>query len=164
LWRWGFVVIEAKVTGVGDLRKVARRIEEGGGPVMRRELSKALRRATEPAKRDVRAAALAVLPKRGRLAGIVARATISTRTSLRGPNPSVRMTGRWSGHDLARIDRGDLRHPVFADSATPRSEWTWVSQKVPAGFWTKTLRAHARRTQHDVTFAVREVSRMVVHG
>lgn len=152
-------MFDVSVSGQRDLRRLAERLHQAGSPVgIRREVTKALNKATEPAKDAVAQSALDILPHSGGLAELVASARISTRTTLRGSNPSVRLTGRLSGHDLRAIDRGRLRHPVFGNRGA------WVTQNVPPGFWTKPLERNARRTRLEVVFAMRAVARMVTRG
>lgn len=151
-------MISVDVSGRKQLAELAERINAAADRGIRRELTKALNESTEPAKDAVRQSALDLLPKSGGLAALVAASRISTRTSLRGRNPSVRITQRLAGHDLKAIDRGRLRHPVFGNRST------WVSQTVPAGYWTTPMERNARRTRREVVFAMQRVSRMVARG
>lgn len=148
--------MDLKVGGMGQLERVARLCNEAADRGIRRKVTKALNEATEPAKDEIRKATDR-LPQRGGLGELVANAKISTRTQLKGRNPSVRMTDRWSGHDLRRIDAGRVRHPV------PNSG-THVNQKVPPGFWSDTLKRQRRNVQRRVIFAMEDVAHMVTRG
>lgn len=149
-------MLDLQVSGMGQLTRIAKLCNEAGDKTIRREVTKALKVATEPVKADVRRATDR-LPQRGGLGAQVAAARITTRTSLRGNNPSIRLTDRWSGHDLRRIDAGILRHPVPGTKK-------WVNQKVAPGFWSDPIRARSRQTRVAVIFAMKNVARMVARG
>jgi hypothetical protein len=150
-------VIIVDVSGRRQLEALARRLDAAADRGIRRELTKAMNTATEPAKDAVRASALSVLPKSGGLAELVAAARISTRTTLRSTGPSVRMIQTSPGHDLKAIDRGRVRHPVFYKK-------TWVNQEVPPGYWTVPMEKNAVRTRRNIVFGMQRISRMVAGG
>lgn len=145
------------MTGQGQLARVAELCRDAE-PATRRAVSKALRVSSEPMKEEVREAARSTLPRKGGLNDLIASSRITTRTSLRGGNPSVKLTGKLSGHDLRAIDRGRLAHPVFGNKGV------WVTQSVPPGFWTKTMKRERVRNRRAIVFALEDVSRMVAGG
>jgi hypothetical protein len=151
-------VITVQMNGQRELAQLAKRLKAAGDKGIRRELTKAFNEATEPAKDEVRASALDVLPRAGGLAERVASARVSTRTRLTGSSPSVKLTQRIKGYDLKVIDKGWVRHPVHGHRGS------WVNQQVPEGYWRKPMRLTAARTEREVILAMRRVSRMIARG
>jgi len=104
------------------------------GKVFRRELLAGIRAAAAPAPQAVKASARSLLPKSGGLNEYVASSRIGVRTRLTGKAVGVRIAGSKGVHNLRRLDRGFVRHPVFG---------RWVAgvddQEIPEGWFTKPL-------------------------
>lgn len=144
--------MDIRVTsGAETLATVSKRLKDIGDRALKNELARNIRAVTKPVIADLRQAALRTLPREGGLAARVAGSKIGTRTTTTGNNVGVRIVAR-SGYDLDAIDRGTLRHPVFG---TDR----WVTQSVPAGWWSKTLKADEAKVREAVINAVETIGR-----
>lgn len=109
-----------KVSGGQSIERAAGRLASASRGGLKRDLEPAAKRGTRNVERYFRANALARMPKRGGFARDLAKARIRTSRI----NFGVRLTVE-SPHDLGRIERGRLRHPVYGDTDV------WVSQEVP---------------------------------
>jgi len=134
---------EIRVTGANRLAAVAARVKQTGDKDLRRELFRGIQRATKPARAEVKANATRVLPTSGGLAQVVARSRVSTKTRMRGQQVGVRITGQ-SDMDIASINRGRLRHPLFGDRGH------WYSQQVRPGFFTEPLERMAPQVRAEL--------------
>lgn len=105
-------MIGVEVRASRDLQIVARRLKEAGDRGLKAEARKGLRAAAKPVVNAAKEAARTELPHRGGLNEWVADSLYGVRTLL-GPNPRVRIVGQKKGHDLADVDKGRIRHPVF---------------------------------------------------
>jgi hypothetical protein len=75
-----------------------------------------------------------------------------------GKNPSVRLTGKRKSKtgkqsDLAAIDKGRVRHPVFGNRKV------WVVQQVRPGFFSRPTDAAAERVRHEVFAVIDDIDR-----
>jgi hypothetical protein len=123
---------------------------------LRRELYKGLQRAARPAKDAAREGA-SRLPQRGGLAARVAGARFSVRATA-GRNPRVRITATEAGRgkvNLASLDRGRLRHPLFGDRGH------WFSQAVPPQWFSGPIAARADAVRAELEQAVTAVERFI---
>lgn len=112
-----------------------------------------IRGITAPAIEAVRKSAMDTLPKQGGLNQWVADAVIKAQI-LTGPKTAgVSIRARKTGHDLATINRGAVRHPVYG---------TWragvPSQPVQRGFFNKPLDALAPAVEGLFLAAMTETS------
>ena len=102
------------------------------------QLSKNLQQVDEDAVADemealkpaVRRSAQTTLPARGGLARKIASSDLKVqrrtgRVSLRATNAS----------NIRRMNEGTVRHPVFARANQTRSQWRWVDQRIPKGWF-----------------------------
>ena len=149
--------VDVRIIGSEQLEDIGRRLKEAGDKNLRRELLRGMNRATKPAKQAVKEAALRELPARGGLNRVIASARVSTRTRAGGRNPAVFLTGTKSGHDLRSINRGRLRHPVFGN------DW-WVSQTIPAGWWSRTLTEQGPEIRREVVNVLDDMARRLARG
>jgi hypothetical protein len=129
-----------------------------GGKLLQRELNKALREAAKPLIPRVQESARSTLPAGGGLAERVASSKIRAQvTSGRDPGVVIRASGR----KRRELDQGRLRHPVYARPNQTRSEWTWVSQSVPSGWFTDPLRRAAPGVRPHLLAALEETARKI---
>ncbi|MFE2041677.1 hypothetical protein ACFXAZ_12235 [Streptomyces sp. NPDC059477] len=167
-----------QITGTGQLVMLSRRLRAAGGPRLRQNLARRLRRAAEPLHRDlqqaIRTQPLAsegrkrnrdgriphggpsptTRPFRAMLAGGV-------RISVRqGASPGARVWMDWTQLEPGttgvpkQVNEGRLRHPVFGN----RSRWAtqWAR---PAGWWTRTVQAGTPRMRAEVERVLGDVRR-----
>lgn len=112
-------------------------------PVLKRELSKRIRQATEPLKAEIAASALAKLPKAGGLAQLIAESKTTTTVTLAGNKTGVRLRTR-SPRSIKTIDQGKVRHPVYGNRKV------WVDEDVKPDFWTEPV----EKSKPEITAAV----------
>ena len=118
--------IHLEVRDVG-LQQIIKRLRNAG---VEREVESAFRRAARPMAEAARQGALDTLPRGGGLAREIARTKFSTTVRISGNNVVAQIIGR-SRHDLAALDRGRDRHPVFGDRAV------WVTQSITPGWFSR---------------------------
>lgn len=146
---------DLRIEGADQLRDLSKLLKETGDKALRKELMRGIQRGGKKMKPHVRVAALRELPKKGGLNEFVADAKVSVRTRS-GKNAGVRLVGAKKGHDLAAIDRGRLRHPVFGRG--------WVNQSIEPGWWSKTLPDHADEVRAEIVTALDDVARRLARG
>ncbi len=114
---------DVEIRGVEDFQILARRIRtHADRKALQRELNAGLNRVSKPVREDMKASVPASLPSRGGLASLIHRKTsISARTRAGGRFAGVRLVAQAKGSDIASLNRGRLRHPVFGTRA-------WVNQ------------------------------------
>jgi len=127
-----------------------------------RELLEQLREGTSAPLRAIipslRASARATLPQRGGLAGVVATSRFDVRIRYGGRSPGVQLVGT-NAIQIRRLDRGLLRHPVYARG--PRQDWRWVRQRVPSGWFTNPTDDARPRIARAVGDALQAVAEQV---
>lgn len=97
-----------KVSGGQSIERAASRLASASRGGLKRDLERATKRGTRNVERYFRANALAKMPKRGGFAHELAKARIRTSRI----NFGVRLTME-SPHDMRKLERGQLRHPVY---------------------------------------------------
>lgn len=149
--------VELRVEGAAQFEKVAHRLKDLGDKDLTKALRQGIKKATEPIRLDVQQAATRDLPKRGGLNRWVAASNFSVSTTT-GKTPRVRLTGKRKNaggkqSDLAALDRGQLRHPVFGNRKV------WVLQQVRPGWFSKTVNSDIDNVRSEVNAAVEDVAR-----
>lgn len=159
-----------RITGTGQLLELSRRLRAAGGPRLKANLARRVRRAAEPLRNDlqqtIRTLPIQAPPRRSGGRGGTSptsrplRATIadSIRISVRtGGNPGARV---WIDRaslpaDLRNmptvINSGRIRHPVFGNRKR------WVEQSAPPLWWDKTVRKHTPRMTAEVARVLNDV-------
>ncbi|MGW0131890.1 hypothetical protein [Streptomyces sp. NPDC003299] len=160
-----------QILGTGQLIEVSRRLRAAGGPRLRQNAARRIRRAAEPLQRDLQQAIRGVqLPGSGRkVRGGPSPTTRPLRATLAG---AVRISVRSGANPGARVwlDRsrlpedlrnmptvindGRVRHPVFGN----RKRWTtqWAR---PTGWWSRTVEAGTPRMRAEVERILGDVRR-----
>ncbi|ODA69511.1 hypothetical protein [Streptomyces sp. AVP053U2] len=164
--------------GTGQLVTLSRRLRAAGGPRLRQNFSRRIRRAAEPLHKDLQKAVQTLpLQSEGR------KRNRDGRMPHGGPSPtsrpfrqmlagSVRISVRQGASPGARIwiDRsriepkarnvlnqinatGRLRHPVFGNRRR------WANQRSQAGWWTRRVQAGTPRMRAEVERVLRDVRR-----
>lgn len=160
-----------QLLGTGQLVTLSRRMRQAGGPRLRQNLGRRVRRAAEPLQRDLQQAIRTVqLPGPGRKtrggpspttrplrASIAGAVRISVR---QGANPGARVwidRGRLPA-DLRNmpwvIENGRVRHPVFGNRRRWATQWAR-----PTGWWSRTVAAGTPRMRAEVERVLRDVRR-----
>jgi hypothetical protein len=112
-------------------------------PEIRKELLAGIRKVGKPAIADIRAET-ATLPQRGGFGPGIAAAKFGVRTTTHGKRAGVRIQGRQSGHDIAGIELGLIRKPLFGNRSS------WHSQPVRAGFFSRPILEQRPRMQKEI--------------
>jgi hypothetical protein len=114
------------VNGTAEFRELGRKLKAAADKDLPDEIYSTVRDAMTPLQGDIRRSAVAVLPRRGGLGALIAQSPISI-----GKRPGGISLKGSSGHDIAAMDRGRLRHPLFGDRRH------WYTQPVAVGWWSK---------------------------
>lgn len=146
---------DLRIEGTEQLERVARRLKDLGDGELRKELYRAIQRATKPLKAKAKDAALRDLPQRGGLNKWVASSKFSTRTRGGGRNPGVKIVAKKGTHDLRALDRGRLRHPVYGNRRV------WVNQSVKPGWFSKSMEDGAPDVRRELLGVLEDVARQV---
>lgn len=115
-----------EIRATGSLEALAKDLK-GADKQLRRNLLANLRTAGKPVVTEMKKNLRTDMPQRGGLARDLGRAKIGVRTKTSGKSAGVRIEASHSQHDLAAVEAGLIRHPVFGRKGP------WVTQKVPAG-------------------------------
>ena len=140
--------ISIDVTEVG-LSALITRLRNAG---VERELEVALRRAARPMADVARQGARDTLPRKGGLAEVIAATKFSTTVRISGNNVVAQVIGR-SRHDLAALDRGRDRHPVFGNRKV------WVNQRITPGWFSRSERTAEAIAMKAMEAAAERVAR-----
>lgn len=128
----GFVEVEG-ADKLALLGKAVRKL--GSDRTILKHLTKRVKKLGAPIRAELKASAVATLPRRGGLGVWVAKSRINVTVRRGADTAGVSITeGRNSAggrSDLRRINAGTTRHPYFGK----RSHW--YPQRVNAGFATK---------------------------
>ena len=143
-----------EVTGADDFLRLSKALKAAGRTELRKGLNKGLREAAKPLIKDVKAAALRDLPKRGGLAKQVASSPIRAQVRTGTQTAGVRITGK--GQGLRGTNRGKVRHPVFGHRDR------FVEQDVKPGWFDKTLQQGAPRVRPFLEQAMQDVADRIV--
>lgn len=154
--------IDARVDGP-DLGAFARRLKQAGRTDLKRELTRAIRRAVKPVIADLKEQALAIPAVGQRSTGLRARIAAAIRTEIRtGANRSgvrVKVDRSKMGDQAslpAAFDKDRLRHPVFGN----REEW--VTQLTHSeGWFSRTSTRRAPAIRRAIEQAMADVARQI---
>ena len=165
----------AGIEGARDLERLYLRVRAVGDNELRKELLRGIRVAVKPLPVAIKAAAKSDLPSSGGLGASIARSSITSRTRTSSSShgeAGVRLIGQKEREasksarrgkkgkakpparylDIASLDRGRLRHPLFGNRER------WFSQQVKPGFWTNTINERADEIQRDLVQVLDDVA------
>lgn len=144
------------VRGAEQFRELGRRLKEAGdeGGVLRRELLRSIRDATELLPEEIVASALNTLPRRGGLAARVAASKISRSTKLTGARAGVKITAENKDH-INVMDQGFVRHPLFGNRSR------WYREAVKPGWWSKPIEARGPRAKELIEEAMQKTKESI---
>ncbi|TXS20205.1 hypothetical protein EAO70_09335 [Streptomyces sp. adm13(2018)] len=167
-------VRSVQITGTGQLLDLSRRLRHAGGPRLRANLQRRVRRAAEPLHRDMQQT-IRNLPIRAepRKAGSRGGASPTSRPLRATIAAAVRISVRTSSTPGARVwvDRsalpsdlesmplvmnnptGRIRHKVFGNRKR------WVNQWTTPLWWDKTVAHHTPRMRAEVERVLADVRR-----
>ena len=139
-----------------SLAAVAGRLREIGEGGLARELTAAVRRATDPVPAAVHARVQEEMPHRGGYAATLdADLAISRHVFTGGDQARVIITAeaRAKKRKLRRLDAGFLTHPLFGDREH------WYTQPVTPGWFEAAVLADAPRIRDEINRALDDVAR-----
>lgn len=154
---------DVRITGLDDVAALTRALRKMGEKDVPKQLREAGKRIGEPAAQLIADAAVEVLPHKGGLnVWVGSRVKSSTLVKLSGKNVGIRIKTRHRGKtglsDLAAINRGKVRHPLFGDTDH------WYLTNVPAGFVGHALEPIRDTAEEEFLAAVDEIIRSYAAG
>lgn len=147
-----------KVEGGDEMKKVAKALKQAGDKELSREFSRGMSRAVKPLMQMVKVSAPLFLPDRY---AAELSASLRGRTKRRmGKNPRLELVGsartkQGKKRDLASLNRGRLRHPLYGDRGH------WFDQKVRKDWWTHPLISGAPIARREVERSMGEVAKKI---
>lgn len=165
-----------QISGTGQLIELSRRLHAAGGPRLKQNMQRRIRRAAEPLRTDMQQT-IRNLPINAepRKAGSRGGPSPTSRPLRATVAEAVRLSVRTSGTPGARVwvDRaslpsdlrnmpwvlnssnGRIRHPVFGNKKR------WVNQWTTPLWWDKVVRAHQPRMRAEVSRVLDDVRRQL---
>lgn len=144
--------------GAEQFYRLSKALKAAGEKDLRNELNRRIRIAARPVIADIRAAAIAGLPREGGLGTFISKKQhrVVTRT---GRNPGVGI--RINKQDPRLDTEGRLGHPVFnrRDKAGKR---VYVVQQVRPGVLSEGFQSAAPRVRDDIVAAINSVQDEIV--
>lgn len=129
--------------------QAARALRQAGDKKLRASWAAAIRAASKPAGAAVLESAGRELPQRGGLGRRVAASKITVQAAAMRAAVSLR-----SPNDLAAIDSGVLRHPVFARKGKHAA---WIAQAVRPGAFRRPFDEQAPAVRQQILAATGDV-------
>ncbi|MFC7892681.1 hypothetical protein [Streptomyces sp. NPDC057381] len=162
-----------QILGTGQLIQLSRRMRRAGGPRLRQNFSRRIRRAAEPLHKDLQQAIRRQpLVSEGRKAGKRGGPSPTTRPLRATLAQGIRISVRSGSSPGARIwidksrlpddvknmpwviNDGRVRHPVFGNRKRWATQWAR-----PSGWWTKTITNGTPRMSAEVNRVLGDVRR-----
>ena len=143
-----------EVRGAEQLAEVGKRIKTADATVLRQELRRNLRAVVKPIKPLVQASLRAGLPKKGHLNTFMGNASVGARVRTEGRDVGVRIVAGKKGHNLRKLDEGEIRHPTFGHKP-------WKKQAVTPGLVSKPIEAEKPAMQRAVMDAVNATAKKI---
>ena len=135
---------DLEIRGADTFARVSKALKRAGDKELRKELYAGINRATKPMRAEAKKSAERNLPRTGGLNKRVARARLTTRRRT-GKNPGISIVAK--GMDqLALMDRGYVRHPVFGNRKR------WSTQPIPdaEGWFTTPMEDGAPQARKEI--------------
>jgi hypothetical protein len=150
--------MQVTVTGQEKLRALAAHIRAEADKGLGRELSAALKRAAKPVQDAIQAEFTAVLPQRGGYRAVASK-SVRFRTTLRANARagSFRITtfavGKAERRDIRRLNKGELRHPVYGRSRNTRHGRIpnpWATTRIEPNFHDRAISRSAGAVEKEM--------------
>ncbi len=144
-----------------ELRYVAGQLRKAAARDLTRELRKGQRKAFAPLQKEIKAEALATLPKLGGYNKTMAKAvkvSVTTGVGKKALTARVYATGKVETRDVAQVNAGILRHPFFRDRSR------WYTTRVKKGFVDNALDRVADRVLKESADAAQRVIDSIARG
>jgi hypothetical protein len=148
------VVADISVRGAEKLAILARALREAGDKELQRELYRGLNRAVKPLRQDVKESIGDFLPQR--YARVLARdLKVTARRRTGGRNPALYLLGQAKNRDIASLNRGRLRHPLYGNRRF------WYSQRVRRDWWTHPLIRGAPEVRRELERTLDDLAKKI---
>jgi hypothetical protein len=146
-------MVDITITGADQIAAVSNRLKEAGnkGKRLEKELRAAVAKEAKPIGRYIAVSAGSNLPNRGGLGYTVGGANISVNVNIR----RVRVSLKAKGYDLAAMDRGRLRHPVFGNRRI------WETQQVKPKLFTTPFKESAPQVRVQIMKAMDDIAKRI---
>ena len=154
--------LEFEVSGSARLHEVAARIRAVGDKGLGREMASALRTVAAPVQEAVRDESDRVMPQRGGYRALLAE-SLRFRTRLTsGPrNARLRLVlfadGKAERRDVVRLNRGELRHPIFGKRWRP-----WAATSIRSGFFDRGTDGAADQAEHQMVKVLDDFAKRLI--
>ena len=136
-----------------DFGRFARATRDADKSVQK-AIRKGFRDAAKPLGEDVVREGSVGMPARGGLRARLSAGKIGISATF-GKNPKVTVKlGTRAGYQLSSLDRGILRHPVFAQQGQKRR---WTAQRVPSSTYSEAFQKGAPKVREHVLRETRRV-------
>jgi adenylosuccinate synthase len=157
------------MSGADDFARLAKRLKDAGETGLRRELNRRLNDAVKPFARDINAAEYLYPYMPNHYADMLAgdmKVTTTKRATGYAYGVAVKVAGRMHKRAVETLNRGILRHPVFAGSEIDRRDWKWVTQtaSMRPGFFTDAVKEAAPEIRREMEDAIQIVADKITHG
>ena len=141
-----------------DFARAARALHAAGSGGLKKELGVGIRAGVRPLIALNRAAAREMLPKKGGLNELVAKATETITVQTAGNNIGVRVSVGNKNPGPRATDAGHVRHPLFGDRRH------WYDEPVKPGWFSATMHKNSPSTEPFVRAAMQRVLDKVERG
>jgi hypothetical protein len=161
---------DVRILNTGSLLELSRRLRTAGGPRLRNNMGRRIRRAAEPLHRDLQSS-MRGLNIRSQGGGGRSGPTLNERPLRETIAAAIRISVRTTGNPGAtvwidkgrlppdmrnipdRLNEGRLRHPVFGNRRR------WVNQYASPPWWDDVVRQHRPRMEQEVARILDDVRR-----
>jgi hypothetical protein len=115
------VGLEVSINGAATLHRVAAQMRTEANKPLAREMGKAIAKATEPVKVEIKAEAERVMPSEGGYRSLLTK-SLRWRMSRRSAGQTAQVIlatyadGTSERRDIVALERGSLRHPIWGRS------------------------------------------------
>ena len=150
------MVAELRVEGADKFGKLAKALKETSDKELRKELYAGLNRSVKPLTEAVKKGTTSYFPRR--YAFELAKYLRVRARRRAGKNPAIFLVGKaktkqGKERDLASLNRGRLRHPLFGNRRY------WYDQSIPANWWDEPLLEDADQVREDIVNVLDEIGK-----
>ena len=150
------MVAELRIEGADKFGKLAKALRQAGDKELRKELYSGLNRSVKPLTEAVKKGTASYFPRR--YAFELAKYLRVRARRRAGKNPAIFLVGKaktkqGKERDLASLNRGRLRHPLFGNRRY------WYDQSIPANWWDDPLLENAEQVREDIVNVLDEIGK-----
>lgn len=168
--------MQLRVSGSVELKRFAAAVKATGNKGLGREMAAGLRKAGKPIQESIKDTFTETLPERGGYRAAASK-SVRFRTNIRsGPRAgTVRITtyavGKGENRDLPRINKGQLRHPVFgrsrntfAGKSRRRVPNPWATTRVTPRFFERGIDKAKGAVEKEMLAVLADYTRRLTRG